>query len=151
MSKLEKGKINIRPMTRSDIHAVLALDRKAGKARGLLSYKDMVTTDPGGPLDMSFIAEEGDEIIGFIMTRLAYVMIPFTEVCVIQGILVDTEYQDHGVGGMLLDHLLDYCKAEGISTVRALVEGRNDALRRFIERHGFHRSTVINYDRTFES
>lgn len=151
MNKPEKNKVNIRPMTRSDIHAVLALDRKAGKARGLLTYKDMATTDPGGPLDVSFIAEVGNDIIGFIMTRLAYVMIPFTEVCVIQGILIHPEFRDRGVGGMLLDHLLDYCKSEGINTVRALVEGRNDALRRFIERHGFHRSTVINYDRIFES
>lgn len=151
MSKLEQGKVSIRPMTRSDIHAVLALDRKFGKARGLLSYKDMAATDPGGPLEPSFVAELGGNIIGFIITRLAYVGIPFTEVCVIQGILVDPDYQDSGIGGRLLGELLDHCQTEGINKIRALVEEHNDQLRRFFQRKGFHRSTLVNYDRTFES
>lgn len=151
MSNEEKGSVNIRPMTRSDIHAVLALDRKYGRARGDLSYKDMATIDPGGPLDVSFVAEIGDNIIGFVIARLAYVMIPFTEVCVIQGILVDPDYQSRGIGSNLLGKLMRYCQDEGIHTIRTLVEERNDKQRRFVERLGFRRSAIINYDKTYES
>jgi GNAT superfamily N-acetyltransferase len=151
MKTTKEDIVKIRPMTRSDIHAVLILDRKIGKGRGLLSYKDMAATDPGGPLDLSFIAEVEGEVIGFIMTRLAYMMIPFTEVCLIQGMLIDSEYQGKGIGGKLLDGLLDHCQAEGINTVRALIPQENKELRHFIEAHGFHRSTITNYDKTFES
>jgi len=151
MSTVEKGAVNIRPMTRSDIHAVLALDRGIGKGRGFLSYKDMAATDPGGPLDLSFVAEVEGKLVGFIMTRLAYLMIPFTEVCIIQGILTDPAYQGRGVGSELVRRLLDYCQAEGINTIRALVPERNKELQHFVETHGFRRSTIINYDKTFES
>jgi ribosomal protein S18 acetylase RimI-like enzyme len=151
MTSKERGKENIRHMTRSDIHNVLALDRKFAGTRGHLSYKDLVALDPGGPLDVSFVAEVEGNIIGFVMARLTYLMIPFTEVCMLQGILVDPEYQNRGIGSKLFRELLGYCQAEGINTVRTLVEEHNDELRRFVERLGFRRSAIINYDRTYES
>jgi ribosomal protein S18 acetylase RimI-like enzyme len=138
-------------MTRDDIHDVLALDRKFAGTRGHLSYKDLVTLDPGGPLDLSFVAEVGGNIIGFVMARLAYLMIPLSEICLVQGILVDPDYQDRGIGSRLLRELLGYCQAEGISTVRTLVEEHNDRQRRFLEQLGFRRSAIVNYDRTYES
>jgi ribosomal protein S18 acetylase RimI-like enzyme len=151
MSAVKKEDVNIRPMTRSDIHAILILDRKVSEGRGVLSYKDMTAIDPGGPLDLSFVAEVKGKVVGFIIARLAYVMIPLIEVCILQGILVDSDYRGHGIGGKLLDGLLDHCNAEGINTVRAIVPHGNKELRLFVEAHGFRRSPIINYDKTFES
>jgi ribosomal protein S18 acetylase RimI-like enzyme len=151
MSTVKKDDVNIRLMTRSDIHAVLILDRKMSEGRGVLSYKDMAATDPGGPLDLSFVAEVEGKVIGFLMARLAYLMIPFTEVCILQGIVVDPDYQGRGIGGKLLDELLDHCHAEGINTIRAIVPSGNKKLSLFVEAHGFRRSTIVNYDKTFES
>jgi len=151
MGNLEQGTVSIRPMTRNDIHAVLALDRKVGQVRGLLGHKGMATTDPGGLLDVSFVAEVGGNVIGFIISRLIYVMIPFTEVCILQSILVDPDYQRRSIGVRLLGKLVGYCQDKGINTIRALVEEGNDELQRFVERLGFRRSTVVNYDKTFES
>jgi len=147
----EEDTINIRPMTRDDIHAVLALDKKLGNGRGLLSDKDMAATNPGGPLDLSFVAEVEGHLIGFIMSRLAYLMIPLNEVCIIQGMLIDPAYQRRGTGRRLLQTLLDYCQSEEISIIRALIPERNEELRHFFDAYGFHRSTIINYDKTFES
>ena len=150
MSNLKQGTVNIRPMTRSDIHAVLALDRKISKGRGALSYSDMVTTDPGGPLDVSFVAEISGNIVGFVIARLVFVMIPFTKVCMLHSSLVDPDYQNRGIGIRLLGKLVDYCQGEGINTIRALVEEHNDDLIRFVERQGFRRSTIVNYDKAIE-
>jgi len=127
---VKKDDVKIRRMTRSDIQALLILDRKMSEGRGVLS--------------------EG-KVIGFIMTRLAYLMIPFIEVCIMQGIVVDPDYRGRGIGGKLLDGLLDHCQAEEINTIRAIVPQGNERLRLFIEAHGFRRSTIINYDKTFES
>jgi ribosomal protein S18 acetylase RimI-like enzyme len=151
MNQPKKGAVIIRPMTRSDTRAVLALDRRSKEGRSFLSHKDIAMMDPGGPLDLSFVAEIDGAIVGFIITRLNYLMIPFTEVCIIQGVLVDPDHQDQGIGSKLFREVLDYCYAEGIHTVRALVQDRNDELRRLVERLGFQRSTIINYDKTFES
>jgi ribosomal protein S18 acetylase RimI-like enzyme len=151
MSNAEQSAVKIRPMTRNDIHDILALDKKFSKTKGSLSYKDMVTTDTGGPLDMSFVAEDGGNIIGFVIARLAYVMIPFTGVCILHSILVDPEYQNRRIGVRLLGTLVGYCQEEKVGTIRTLVEEHNEELLRFVERIGFRRSSVINYDKTFES
>jgi ribosomal protein S18 acetylase RimI-like enzyme len=151
MSNVEEAEVSIRRMTRNDIQAVLALDRKVGSGRGLLSYKDMATTDPGGPLDLSFVAEVDGKMSGFIMNRLAYLMVPFTEVCIIQGILVHPDYQKHGIASKLLQRLLEHCQTEGINTIRALVPERDEVLRHFVERHGFRRSNIVNFDKTFDN
>ncbi len=100
---------------------------------------------------MSFVAEVGGNIIGFIISRLAYVMIPFTEVCMLQSILVDPDYQNRGIGIRLLGKLVGYCQNEGINTIRVPIEEHNEELQRFIERLGFRCSTIVNYDKTFES
>ncbi|MFC2022713.1 GNAT family N-acetyltransferase [Chloroflexota bacterium] len=150
MSNLKQGMVNIRPMTRSDIRSILALDRKCSQERGVLSYSDMITTDPGGPLDVSFVAEVGGNIIGFVIARLAYVMIPFTKVCMLHSSLVDPDYQNRGIGIRLLGKLVDYCQDEGIDTIRALVEENNEELIRFVERQGFRRSIIVNFDKTIE-
>lgn len=151
MSGAEQPTVTIRPMERSDIHEVLALDRKVGRGHSRLSHRDMAATVPGGPLDVSFVAGMGDKVVGFIIARVAYLMIPLTEVCLIQGILVDPDYQEKGIGSKLLEKLLDFCNEEGIHTVRGLVEERNNELRKMLERLGFRRSNVINYDKNFES
>ena len=150
MGAIEQIKVNVRRMTRGDIGAILALERKIGKGKSRISYKDMIATDPEGPLDLSFGAESDGQIIGFILARLAYLSIPLTEVCIIHGIVVDPDYQRHGIGGKLVNALVDHCHAEGIDTIRALVEEENAELRRFAEQMGFRRSNIINYDKTFE-
>ena len=150
MSNLKQGMVNIRPMTRSDIRSILALDRKCSQEHGVLSYSDMVTTDPGGPLDMSFVAEVGGNIVGFVIARLVYVMIPFTKVCMLHSSLVDPDYQNRGIGIRLLGKLVVYCRDEEINTIRALVEENNDDLISFVERQGFRCSKIINYDKPID-
>ena len=151
MSATEEAAINIRRMLRKDIDDVLALDKEVGKGQSSVSYRDMVATDPAGPFDMSFVAEVGGRIAGFILARLAYLYIPFTEVCVIHSIVVAPEYQRHHIGSRLVNELVSHCHVEEINTIRALVSKHDAELRSFVERLGFRSSTIINYDKTFES
>jgi len=151
MSTMEKGTINIRRMGRGDIDAVLAIDRKISGGRGLITYRDMVDADPGGALDLSFVSEVEGQVVGFILARLTYVGVPFIELAVIQAVVVDPDYQRRGIASRLVNALLGHCHAEGINTIRAVLDERNTELRRFFERQGFRRSELINYTRTFES
>lgn len=151
VSTNEKSTVNIRRMNQNDIDAILALDRKISEDRSLLTEQDIVASQIGGSLDLNFIAEIDSNVVGFIMSRLAYLMIPFTEVCIIQGIVTDPAYQGSGIGSRLVTFLLDYCHAEGINTIRALVPERDIKLQHFIEVQGFQRSNIINYDKKFDS
>jgi len=149
MSTME-GTVNFRRMTRSDIDAVLDIDRKIGGGRGLITYRDMVAADPGGALDLSFVSEVDGKVVGFILARLTYVGVPFIEIAIIQAIVADPDYQRRGIASRLANVLLEHCHAEGINTIRAIVDESNADLKRFFQRLGFRRSELVNYVRTFE-
>ncbi len=151
MNPIEKEAVDIRRMARSDIDAVLAIDRKTSGGRGLITYRDMVAIDPGGAFDLSFVAETDRQVVGFILARLSYVGVPFTEIALIHALAVDPAYQKRGIASKLVNALLERCHTEGVSTVRAVVAERNTELRHFFERLGFYRSALINYTRNFES
>ena len=151
MSTLEASSVNIRRLVRSDIDAVLVLDRRIGKAHRGVNYRDMVASDPGGTLDLSFVAEAEGRVIGSILARLIYLGVPFSEVCLIHGMLVDPDYQHRGIGSRLIHALFDHCYAEDISPIRILLGERDTRLNQFFERFGFRRSTIVNYDKTTES
>ena len=151
MQRGETGEIKLRRMTRDDIKTILGMgSRIAGERIAPRGTKDIVVTDPGDTLDMSFVAEIGNKVTGAVIARVAYVGIPFSEVCLIHGVVVDPIYQRRGIGSILINKLLDHCSAEGISPVRALVSERDTQLRQFVERLGFRRSSIINYDRASE-
>ncbi len=151
MGKTQKDGVVIRRMTRSDIDAVLELDKQLGGGKSQITYKDLVALDPGGPLDFSFVAESEGRIIGFVLARLMYMGMPFYEFCVINAIDVHEDYQGMGIGRKLIDEVLDKCSSEGINTVRAIFPEKNEKLRKAVENLGFHRSPIANYDITLES
>jgi len=151
MSPKGKSNMDIRRMRRGDIDDVLALDREIGGGKSSMNRRDMFTIDPDGPATLSFVAEAENKVVGFVLARLAYVYIPFTEVCLIHGIAVSPEYQGKGIGSKLVIELISHCQDEDILTIRSLVRERDDELKKFLGRLGFTRSNIVNYDKTFES
>ena len=134
--------IAIRKMSKDDFDAVLAL------GGNLIDLEDLVVLEPGGPLDLSFVAEIDGQVVGFNLARIQYVGIPLTKVCVIGGVVVEHAYRRHGIGYKLIDEMFKYCREDEVLTVRALVDINDEQLRRFIESLGFNRSAINNYDMT---
>lgn len=151
MSAIGRDAINIRRMTRSDIDAIVALVNKTSSGKTRVTYKELAAYDPGGPLDFSFVAEDKGQIIGFTVARLEYVYIPLVEVCLIHTIGVDPEYQRRRIGARLVSELSTHCRLQDINAIRALVREDDDELRSFIEHLGFHPSSMVNWDKTFET
>jgi ribosomal protein S18 acetylase RimI-like enzyme len=147
MSAIETGDINVRRMTPSDLDEVLVLVNKITKGKSRITYRDLVANYPGGPLDLSFVAEAKGHMVGFILARLEFVYLPVVEVCLIGAVGIDPEYQGRRIGSTLVHKLTDHCHREDIATIRALVAQDDEPLRRFIEHLGFHRSNIINYDK----
>lgn len=152
MIKEKETRVKIRRMTRNDIPEVLGLDRVIrGSKREVIKFEDLTSANPGTPPDISFVAEVGRQIVGFSINRSTYLMVPLTEVCIIHAILVHPDYRGLGIGGKLIEALLKHCQTEGIGTVRALIPTGNKELQDIFRRHGFKRSRVTNFDKTFES
>jgi len=100
----------------------------------------MITTDPGGPLDLSFVAEVAGHIVGFVIARLTYVMVPLTEICLLHSILIDPDYQMRGIGVRLLGELVSHCQDEESTRFVRWLKNAITIWRRFVEKMGFRRS-----------
>ena len=146
MSTIRENDIIIRRMTRSDIDAILALDKKIGGVQGKISYRDLVVTDPGGSLDFSFVCESQGVMVGFILARLAYLGIPLIGTCIIGAIAVASDYQRQGIGNKMVNRVLDRCYDEGVPKARALIDLEDIELSRFSQKLSFKRSKIVNYD-----
>jgi ribosomal protein S18 acetylase RimI-like enzyme len=143
--KKMNNSLTIRRMEPRDIDAVMAL------GQWLITRHELTAIDLGGPSDLSFISEMNNQVIGFILARLEYLGIPFTEVCVIHSIMVDHDHRGQRIGNQLMIHLLDYCRYNGIQTVRALVPEKNQELLRFVDSLGFRQSDIKNFDFQIEA
>lgn len=151
MGSAAKGEVTVRKMVRADVDSIAELDKKIGKGKSQITYKDMVALDPGGPLDFSFVAELDRSIVGFVLAHLMYMGMPFHELCVLNAIDVQDDFQGKGVGRRLIDEVLEKCRSEGINTVRAIFPEKDEKLRKMVENLGFHRSPIVNYDVTLET
>jgi ribosomal protein S18 acetylase RimI-like enzyme len=149
--------IKIRPMERSDIDSVLAIygkirdekmpgvKRSRLSYRGIMTYEEVASTNPGGPLDLSCAAEVGGRIVGFIWGRLAFAGIPVDEVGIIHMLIVDPDYQKQGIAAKLVDAITKRCQDRGAKSVRAVVNERHWELQNYFQKLGFQRSELVIY------
>jgi ribosomal protein S18 acetylase RimI-like enzyme len=148
VSAIEAGAMKVRRMTPGDLDEVLGLISRMTKGKPRITYRDLIANGPGGPLDLSLVAEANGQMVGFILARVEFVYIPLVEVCLIYSVGVDPQYRSRHIGAALVNELIRYCRLQDIPTVRALVVEDNEPLRKFIEYLGFGRSNVINYDKS---
>jgi ribosomal protein S18 acetylase RimI-like enzyme len=109
--------------------------------------KERVASQLRGPLDLSFIAEYEGLLVGFILAKLVYAGMPMTGVGVIFLIAVNPDYQERGIGSMLIETLKSRCKSEGIETIRALIPRNDTKITKYFEKAGFRTSNIVNFDK----
>jgi GNAT superfamily N-acetyltransferase len=165
MATGNKVELKIRPMERGDINAIIAIysknmeeeGKRPGVKRSRLSYRKAMTydevalTNPGGPLDLSLIAEADGKAVGFIWSGLAYVGIPVDEVGLIYVLLVDPDYQKKGIASKLVNALIKRCRDRRVNTVRAVLDEREWELQNYFQKLGFKRSELAIFTRATKS
>ncbi len=139
------SELKVRAMEPEDISAVLEIDRSISGQHRAITYTDLITGDLGGVLDLSFVAEVGQEIAGFLLARHAFIGEPAQEVGLIHLFGVDPVYQHQGIAGKLVAALTDTVKARGIKSIRIMVNERDSALAGFFANIGFRRGQLIDY------
>ena len=133
--------VKIRRMTNSDI------DPLVGIWWNSIPKKEMVASQIGGRLDLSFVAEIEGNLVGFLLARLEYQGFPISGVAVIHTIAVEPGHQGQGIGSLLVDRLQSHCKAEGIQTMRALIPKNDTKVTQVFEHLSFRPSATINFDK----
>jgi len=141
MNKIEGNAVKIRPLVRRDIDPILAIWWND------IPKKEMVASQQGGALDLSFIAETEGHLAGFILARLEYQGFPINEVAVIHSIAVAPKFQGRDISRLLIDKLQHECKAKGIPIIRILIPQHDTNLVKLFEHLGFSLSNYLNFDK----
>ena len=142
-----KAEVKIRPMEPEDITGILEIDRKISGVQRAITYRDLVREAIGGQMDVSFVAEIGNQMVGFVLAYLTYVREQVTEACVIQIFGVDPKYQGKGIATKLIQKQLEECRSKGIKLVRVMLEERDDQLQKFFKGLGFDRGHYIDFSK----
>lgn len=140
--------VRIRPLTISDLDAIVEIDRKVlGKVRGDFWRQKIELPNPQYPFS-GLVAEAEGKVVGFIVGEVSgwEFGIPET-VGWISTIGVDPDYQHKGVARELSQEFIKNLKSIGVSVVYTLVNWSDWDLLKFFRAMGFTRGgEMINLE-----
>ena len=144
--------VKMRPLTISDLDAIVEIDRKVlGKVRRDFWRKKIELPNPRYPLS-GLVAEVEGKVIGFIVGEVSgwEFGIPET-VGWISTIGVDPDHQHRGVARELSQEFIKNLKSIGVSVVYTLVNWSDWDLLKFFRAMGFTRGgEMINLELKIE-
>ena len=143
-----QSEMKIRSMESKDSGAIFDIDRILSGGGIAIALINFVTEDIKESLELSFVAEVNNQVVGFILARHAYIGRPVVEVCLIQGLSIHPLHQGQDIEARLVDALTERSKPTGIKNVRVILSVSDPRMEEFFSRLNFHRAPVIVCDKT---
>ena len=144
--------IQIRLMKADDFDAVVEIDRKvistSRKEYYELKFEKLFNTNDYLPA--SLVAEKANgTVVGFVMGELymgEYGI--FQEGATLDTIGVDPDYQQKGIGELLINEFVDHLRKLGVQKINTLVGWNDSKLIHFFSANQFSPSKTINLERS---
>ena len=136
--------IEIRPMQRSDIEEVVAIQQAITRKGESTPWKRMVEDYLDRSCDCCFVAHRGDEIIGCILGDIKKWSFGLEKSGWIEVVGVSPKHMGEGVGKLLGEALIDHFKEREILNVYTSVAWDSGDMLAFFKSIGFKRSDFIN-------
>jgi GNAT superfamily N-acetyltransferase len=142
-------KVKIHKMTEAHLQRVREVDHKLVGTYRSVSWPLRVDAHwwvyRGMP---NFVAEIGDEIVGFILGDIrGGTQYGTEEACAwIDMMGVAPEYQSMGIGGELVEAFCKACQSQGVK-VRIFVVSDDERLVKFFKSCGFNKGNLVSYER----
>jgi ribosomal protein S18 acetylase RimI-like enzyme len=136
---LSHDRIPVRSMKKSDLEAIIRIDRKlsGGERRSYYQRKAHEVLEESG-VRVSLVAELDDHPVGFIMARVDFGAFGHTmKEAVMDAIGVDPGYQGQGVGQALMSQLVTNLAVLRVETVRTEVSWDDTDLISYFAQAGF--------------
>jgi ribosomal protein S18 acetylase RimI-like enzyme len=95
-----------------------------------------------------FIAIENDQYTGFIQLYPSFSSVGMKKIWILNDLFVSAGYRKKGIGQLLIDHVLAYCKETGRKKVVLSTAYDNINAQKLYEKLGFTRSDFYNYEIT---
>ncbi len=136
---LSTDRIPVRSMKKSDLEAIISIDRKTSRNNRSTYFKrkqDEVLNQSG--IRVSIVAELDGFVVGFIMARVDYGEFGHTSTeAVMDTIGVNPDYQGQGIGQALMSRLVANLVILQVDPVRPEFEWNNTGLISYLNRLGF--------------
>ena len=158
--------VQIRPMTFSDLHAMVSIDQKIRMTGTPVPYKEFAThrifgmnVEEIGPtnradmleaaklIDLSSVAESEGTVCGFIVGRQTYIAEDDIQVGEIAMIGVHPDYRGKGISIKLIDSLCDLFRSKNMHLIRVEADPRDKSLVALLEQSGFSDSHLVTYEK----
>jgi len=142
----DKDKIKIRRMVGADLDHVKAIDRSLTGERRVLSWPLRVEAEwavyrPA----LSFVAEVGDEIVGFLLGDIRGAEYGTDISGWIDMMGVAPQYQRQRIGRRLVETFREECKRNGVKA-RVIIREDDERLTRFWTSVGFQRGKLVSFE-----
>jgi GNAT superfamily N-acetyltransferase len=141
--------IDVRKIKVEDYRDIYLLNQELGYPYEIEKVKEKITHITIATKDMIFVAQYGNEVIGYIHGS-PYETLYLDSLIDILGFVVKEKYRNMGIGKKLIENLEFWAKENGFSGIR-LVSGieRIDA-HRFYQRYGYiYRKDQKNFIKIF--
>ena len=136
---LSRDRILIRSLESRDIDAVVRIDQKiTGRDRRAYYERKFTEVLQESGIRISMVAENDDQVLGFIMARVDYGEFGQTDtVAVLDTLGVAPGFREHNVGRALTSQLFANLRSLRVELVRTSLAWNDFGLSRFLERCGF--------------
>jgi ribosomal protein S18 acetylase RimI-like enzyme len=146
---LARDRIPVRSLAESDLHALVAIDRRiTGRDRAEYFKRMLIDALTESDVRVSLVAELDSVPVGFIMARVDLGEFGRVETtAVIDTIGVDPDYRNRGVGRALVSQLLVNLGTLRVEKVRTEVDWHDRDLLAYLDRSGFLPSQQLCFER----
>jgi ribosomal protein S18 acetylase RimI-like enzyme len=150
---LARDRIPVRTMVESDLHALIAIDRRiTGRDRSAYLERKVAEALRESDVRVSLVAERDGSPVGFVMARVDFGEFGRLEAtAVMDTIGVDPDYRDQGIGRALLSQLLINLMTLRVEQVRTEIDWHDRELLGFLDHCGFHPSQQLCFEHVLAS
>ncbi|MBZ0091189.1 MAG: GNAT family N-acetyltransferase [Sulfuricellaceae bacterium] len=147
--RADAGQCEIGPADSRDIPGLVALlgelfgqeaDFRPDRDKQTRALRLILSNPERGRL---FVLRDGSQVVGMANALITVSTAEGGPVVLLEDVIVSEPYRDSGLGGKLIDHVLEWAEQEGLLRVTLLTDRSNRGALRFYQRQGFRRSSMV--------
>jgi len=90
-----------------------------------------------------FVAEVGDQVVGFIEVRVFPDFVEGSIIAIIQNLIVEKDYRKLGIGSKLLERAIDKAEKQNAIEIHVWTDFDNQQAINFYTEHGFKKRALL--------